>query len=98
MSTLPAIPDLNVRPIPLVLLVISVLTGRLSHRDIGLDEDRFAAQGFNFGEDLMAFLLAVPADHDLRAPFGQTRLQRRGTVVAPIDQKTRMFNLALPHI
>src|SRR4029434_291705 len=40
-------------------------------RDVGFDEDRFAAQGFDLGDDVMAFLLAASTNDDLRAVFGK---------------------------
>src|SRR5882724_6001862 len=40
-------------------------------RDVGLDEDRFAARRFDLGDDGIAFCLAASADDDLRALFGK---------------------------
>src|SRR5438552_2297910 len=40
-------------------------------RDVGLDEDRFAARRFDLGDDGIAFCLAASADDDLCALFGK---------------------------
>jgi hypothetical protein len=40
-------------------------------RDVGSNEDRFAAQGVDLGDDVTTFLLTACADDDLRALFGK---------------------------
>src|SRR4029450_1969449 len=38
-------------------------------RDVGFDEDRFAAQGLDLGDDSIAFFLSASTDNDLGALF-----------------------------